>query len=56
MRWLSPDFRDEKRLEMAYRSMMARFNKIFATVILIGVFVLFVVVIFGVFNIGAVLG
>ena len=41
---------------MSYRAVMHKFNQLFASVILIGVFVLFVVVIFGVFNIGAVLG
>jgi hypothetical protein len=41
---------------MTYRRVMDSFNKIFATAILVGAFVLFVMVIFGVFNLGAVLG
>jgi hypothetical protein len=41
---------------MSYRAVMHKFNQLFATVVLVGAFVLFVMVIFGVFNLGAVLG
>jgi hypothetical protein len=41
---------------MSYRSVMHKFNQLFASVILIGVFVLFVVVILGVFNVSVVMG
>jgi len=41
---------------VSYRAVMHKFNKLFATVILVGLFVLFVVVILGVFNVSVVMG
>jgi len=41
---------------MTYRRVMDSFNKIFATALLVGAFVLFVVVILGVFNVSVVMG
>jgi hypothetical protein len=41
---------------MSLHSILRTFNKIFATLVIVGVFVLFVLTIFGVFELGAVLG
>jgi hypothetical protein len=41
---------------MSIHSILNTFNKIFATLVIVGVFVLFVLTIFGVFELGAVLG
>jgi hypothetical protein len=41
---------------MSIDSVIDTFNKVFATLVIVGVFVLFVLTIFGVFEVGAVLG
>jgi hypothetical protein len=41
---------------MSFQSAMRQFNKLFATAVLILVFVLFVLLIFGLFNVGGMLG
>jgi hypothetical protein len=41
---------------MSINSVIDKFNKVFATLIIVGVFVLFVLAIFGVFELSAVLG
>jgi hypothetical protein len=41
---------------MTINSILRNFHKLFATGVIVGVFVLFVLVIFGIFEVGAVLG
>jgi hypothetical protein len=41
---------------MTINSILHTFNKVFATLVIVGVFVLFVLTIFGVFELSAVLG
>jgi hypothetical protein len=41
---------------MSINTILRNFQKIFATLVIVGVFVLFVLTIFGIFEVGAVLG